>query len=194
DQVTACFFGEGTANRGTFLEGVNMAALYKLPVIFFCENNGYGFSTSRERAMANEKIADRAPGLGLPGKVVDGNDVLAVYRVTQKAVERARAGEGPTLIEGMTYRWRGHHERDPGTAYRSSKELEGWKRKCPLVRLKKTLLEKKWVTRENLAGIEEKVRQEVEEAVNSSKAGVFPDPGDMEKCVAYYDFKPKPRL
>jgi len=193
DQVTACFFGEGTANRGTFLEGINMAALYKLPVIFLCENNLYGFSTSQQRAMVAEHVADRARGLGLPGKVVDGNDVLSVYQVVKRAVERARAGEGPSLIEGMTYRWIGHHERDPGTGYRSQKEVKQWKKKCPILKLKKILLEKKMGTFKDLARMNQKVLQQVEEAVDFAKTSEFPIIQDLQEIIAYYDIKPKPR-
>jgi len=191
DQVTACFFGEGTANRGTFLEGVNMAVLYKLPVIFLCENNLYGFSTSWDRAMATPHITARAKGLGLPGKVVDGNDVLAVYQAVKKAVDRARAGEGPFLIEGMTYRWRGHHEKDPGTAYRSAKEVKAWKKKCPILRLKRAIVAKKIAGARALYLLDQKVSQQVEEAIEFCKKSEYPTMGDLKKKIAYYDFKPR---
>lgn len=191
-QVVACFFGEGTANRGTFLEGINMAALYKLPVIFLCENNLYGFSTSQRRAMVAKHVTDRAKGLGLPGKVIDGNDVLLVYRVVKRAVERARAGEGPTLIEGMTYRWRGHHERDPGTGYRSEKEVAQWKKRCPILKLKKILLKKKIATAKALAQLNQNVIQQVEEAVEFCRQSDFPVISDIQEIISYYDIKPKP--
>jgi len=108
DQVVACFFGDGASNQGTFHEGINIASVWKLPVIFVCENNLYAMGTRQSIVMAIENIADRAVAYGIPGVVVDGNNVLAVHEATQKAVERARKGEGPTLIECKTYRLKGH--------------------------------------------------------------------------------------
>ncbi len=193
-QVTACFFGEGTANRGTFLEGINMAAVYRLPILFLCENNLYGFSTSQKKAMAARHVADRARGLGIPGEVVDGNDAVTVHWAVKKAVERARAGHGPSLIEGMTYRWRGHHERDPGTAYRDANEVERWKKRCPLLKLRKVLLERKIVTPGWLDRLEDKIKREVEEAVEFSRRSEFPVFQDLKESMAFYDFKPKSRV
>jgi TPP-dependent pyruvate/acetoin dehydrogenase alpha subunit len=187
DQVTACVFGDGTANRGTFLEGINLAAVWKLPVVFLCENNRYGFSVPIGKAMVNEDIADRAPSLGLPGVVVDGNDLIAVYEAAEEAVENARSGKGPTLIEGKTYRWRGHTERDPGTAYRDSQEVEEWKQKCPINRMQKRLLEEKIIDPGGLEAIEKGVNRRVEEAVHFAMNSEVPRPDDLEPHVVYYD-------
>lgn len=186
DQVTACVFGDGTANRGTFLEGINLAAVWKLPVVFLCENNLYGFSVPIGKAMVNENIADRAPSLGLPGVVVDGNDLVAVYEATKKAVERARSGKGPTLIEGKTYRWRGHTELDPGTAYRDSQELEEWKEKCPIKMMQKLLLEEKIMDSEALEAMEQAVARQVGEAVEFAMSSDVPRPEDLEPHIVYY--------
>ncbi|MCJ7668103.1 MAG: thiamine pyrophosphate-dependent dehydrogenase E1 component subunit alpha, partial [Anaerolineae bacterium] len=111
-QVILCFFGDGAANRGIFHEALNMAAIWTLPVVYLCENNQYGMSMSVKRAFPIEDIADRAAAYNMPGLVVDGNDVLAVYEATLEAVERARGGGGPSLIEGKTYRWKGHSKSD----------------------------------------------------------------------------------
>ena len=186
-QVTACVFGDGTANRGTFLEGINMAAVWKLPVIFLCENNLYGFSVPIREAMATENVADRATCLGLPGVVVDGNDVTAVYEAAKEAVERARSGEGPTLIEGKTYRWRGHTERDPGTAYRSLEEVEQWKRKCPIQRLQRLFLAENLMSPKELEIIEDTVLQQVEEAVQFAINSEMPGIEDLKAHTAYYE-------
>ncbi|HHE71655.1 MAG TPA: thiamine pyrophosphate-dependent dehydrogenase E1 component subunit alpha, partial [Chloroflexi bacterium] len=108
DQIVLCFFGDGAANNGAFHESLNMAAIWKLPVVFVCENNQYAMSLSVRRAFAIERISDRAAAYGMPGVTVDGNDLLAVYQAVSSAVQRARANQGPTLIENVTYRWRGH--------------------------------------------------------------------------------------
>ena len=128
DQVVACFFGEGASNQGTFHESINMASAWKLPVIFVCENNLYAMGTRQSRIMNIENISDRAPSYGIPGVSVDGNDVLAVYEAAQVATERARRGEGPTLIECKTYRHKGHSRVDPAK-YRPREEVEEWLRK-----------------------------------------------------------------
>jgi len=187
DQVTACVFGDGTSNRGTFLEGINLAAVWKLPVVFLCENNRYGFSVPIRKAMVNEDIADRAPSLGLPGVVVDGNDVIAVYEATDKAVERARSGEGPTLIEGKTYRWRGHTELDPGTAYRDPQEVKEWKQRCPIKKMQKRLLEEKVIDSEGIEAMEREVTRQVEETVRFAMNSKAPRPEDLESHIVYYD-------
>jgi len=184
-QVAACFFGDGTANRGTFLEGINMAAVWKLPVLFLCENNYWGFSTPIHKEMAVENISDRAPSLGLPGKIVDGNDVISVYEITMKAVERARRGEGPTLIEGKTYRWRGHHEKDPDL-YRSQEEIEEWKKKCPIKRLKERLLKEHISDTKDIEKIEGEIEKEIHSAVTFARESPRPGPEILYNMNDYY--------
>ncbi|MEM3054951.1 MAG: thiamine pyrophosphate-dependent dehydrogenase E1 component subunit alpha, partial [Candidatus Bathyarchaeia archaeon] len=154
DQVVACFFGDGASNQGTFHEGINMAAIWKLPVIFVCENNLYAMGTRQSLVMVIENIAERASAYGIPGVVVDGNDVLAVYEATFKAVERARKGEGPTLIECKTYRHRGHSRVDPAR-YRPKEEVEAWLAKDPIKRFKERLLQTGTFTETELRKVEE---------------------------------------
>ena len=145
-QVTACFFGDGASNQGTFHESLNLASTHKLPVVFVCENNLYGISLCQTRHMAIADIAIRSTGYGIPGVIVDGNNVLEVYGAAQKAVKRARAGEGPSLIECKTYRWRGHHEGDPnqgGSAIAPWRRSLNGKKNAPSSSLPRCSLRKK---------------------------------------------------
>jgi len=132
DQVAVAFFGDAASNHGNFHESLNMAAAWKLPVIYVCENNLYGISVDIRKVTNTKNIADRACAYNIPGYVVDGNDVLNVYEVTKKAVERARNKMGPTLIECKTYRWKGHHLGDPGIIYRPEEERKAWMDKCKM--------------------------------------------------------------
>lgn len=164
DNVVACFFGDGASNQGTFHEAINMAAVWKLPVIFVCENNVYAMGTRHSTVMLVGNIADRAAAYGIPGVAVDGNNVLAVYEVAQKAVERARKGEGPTLVECKTYRHKGHSRIDPAK-YRPKEEVEEWLRKDPIKRFKEKLLQTKVLLEAEIRQIEKEVSAEIEEAV-----------------------------
>jgi len=185
DQVTACFFGDDASNNGTFHESLNLASLHKLPVIFVCENNLYGISVSQKMHQPIKDIAIRATGYDMPGVVVDGNDVIAVYKEAMKAVKRARAKEGPTLIECKTYRWRGHHEGDPnqGRRYRTKEEIEAWKRKDPIKQLTKTLIEERILTKKALAALEKEINQEIEQAVAFANESAFPKVEEMYEDV-----------
>ncbi len=182
DQVVACFFGEGASNQGTFHESINMAALWKLPVIFVCENNLYAMGTRQSRAMAIENVADRAIAYGIPGEVVDGNDVLAVYEVAWKAVERARKGEGPTLIECKTYRHKGHSRIDPAK-YRPKEEVEEWLAKDPIKRFKERLLQTNALVEAEIQQIEKEVSAEIEEAVKFAMESPYPTPEEALEDV-----------
>jgi pyruvate dehydrogenase E1 component alpha subunit len=175
DQIVACFFGEGASNQGTFHESVNMASIWKLPVIFVCENNLYAMGTRQSRVMAIENVADRAVAYGIPGVVVDGNNVLAVYEATQKAIERARKGEGPTLIECKTYRLKGHSRVDPAK-YRPKEEVEEWLAKDPIKRFKEKLMQTNTLTEPEFQQIEKKVSAEIEEAVKFAMESPYPSP------------------
>jgi pyruvate dehydrogenase E1 component alpha subunit len=175
NQVVACFFGEGASNQGTFHESINMASTWKLPVIFICENNLYAMGTRQSTVMNIENIAYRAIAYGIPGVVVDGNDVLAVYEVTQKAVERARKNQGPTLIECKTYRHKGHSRVDPAK-YRPKKEVEEWLAKDPIKRFKEKLLQTNILTETEIKKIEKEVSAEIEEAVNFAIESPYPKP------------------
>jgi pyruvate dehydrogenase E1 component alpha subunit len=163
DQVCVCFFGDGTANRGTFHEAANAAGAFKLPVVWLCENNLYAVSASTS-VQSVRNIADRAVGYGMPGVVVDGMDVVAVYEVVAEAVARARRGEGPTLIEAKTYRFRGHYEGDP-EPYRNKAEVEQWKQRDPITTFARRLINQRIATQEDLDTLQEKVQQEVDQAL-----------------------------
>ena len=163
DRVSVCFFGDGASNTGSFHEGLNLASLWRLPVIFVCENNQYAISTPIRKSASVERISQRAAAYNMPGVSVDGNDVLAVYDAAVEAVNRARRGEGPTLIECITYRWMGHYTGDPAT-YRAKEEVEAWMKKCPIKRLEKVLAQR-GVSQDQLSQIVEEVKREVEEAI-----------------------------
>lgn len=178
DQVVACFFGDGASNQGTFHEGLNLAAIWKLPVIFVAENNMYGISFSQTRSMTVPDIADRAAAYDIPGLVVDGNDVLAVYEAAGEAVKRARAGEGPTLVECKTYRYRGHFEGDP-TIYRSKEEVEMWKEKDPIPRYQAKLLEMGVLTEAEIKEIEQRTTRMIDEAVQFAEESPWPTPEEI---------------
>ena len=176
DQVAVCFFGDAASNIGAFHESLYLAAAHKLPVVFVCENNGYGISVSQAKHQAIKDVADRAPGYGMPGVVVDGQDVLTVYEAASEAVQRARSGEGPTLLECKTYRFRGHHEGDPnqGERYRSREEIELWKKRCPIKKFEEKLLADKVTTKKKLAAIEHAITEELDRAVEFANASDYP--------------------
>ncbi|MDH5754930.1 MAG: pyruvate dehydrogenase (acetyl-transferring) E1 component subunit alpha [Candidatus Bathyarchaeota archaeon] len=182
DQVVSCFFGEGASNQGTFHESINMAAIWKLPVIFVCENNLYAMGTCQSRAMAIENVADRATAYGIPGEAVDGNDVLAVYEAAREAVERARKGEGPTLIECKTYRHKGHSRIDPAK-YRPKEEVEEWLAKDPIKRFKEKLLQTNTLVEAEVQQIEKEVSAEIEEAVKFAMESPYPAPEEASEDV-----------
>ena len=182
DQVVSCFFGEGASNQGTFHESINMAAIWKLPVIFVCENNLYAMGTCQSRAMAIENVADRATAYGIPGEAVDGNDVLAVYEAAREAVERARKGEGPTLIECKTYRHKGHSRIDPAK-YRPKEEVEEWLAKDPIKRFKEKLLQTNTLVEAEIQQIEKEVSAEIEEAVKFAMESPYPAPEEASEDV-----------
>jgi pyruvate dehydrogenase E1 component alpha subunit len=180
DQVCVCFFGDGSSNTGAFHEGINLAALWKLPVIFLCENNLYAISVPVSKSVPTKNVADRAAAYGISGIVVDGMDVIAVYEAVHGAVERARRGGGPTLIECKTYRFRGHFEGDPkrGAIYRSEEEIQAWEKRDPIKNLREKLLREKILTEKEINAIEKLVEEKVEEAVNFAKESPLPSPGE----------------
>lgn len=182
DQVVACFFGEGASNQGTFHEGVNIAAVWKLPVIFVCENNLYAMGTRQSMVMVLNDVANRATSYGIPGVVVDGNDVLAVYEAARDAVERARSGKGPTLIECKTYRQRGHSRVDPAR-YRPKEEVEVWLRRDPIKLFKEGLARAGILDGGETQRIEEEVSAEIEEAVKFAIESPYPDPEEALEDV-----------
>ncbi len=174
-RVALAFFGDGAVNEGAFHEAANLAGLWTLPMIFFCENNLYGEGTPQHKQAPVPDLAVRAAGYGFPGVIVDGNDVLAVFEATQQAVERARAGGGPTFVEGKTYRHRGHYEGDP-MVYRTREELEFWKQRDPLTRFRHHLLDAGLATAAELDAIAAAITQELDEAVAFATASPAPAP------------------
>ncbi|WXG47756.1 MAG: thiamine pyrophosphate-dependent dehydrogenase E1 component subunit alpha [Candidatus Atabeyarchaeum deiterrae] len=175
DQVVAVFFGEGASNQGTFHESLNLASVWKLPVLFVCENNLYAMGTRQSIAMVLENVADRASAYGMPGVIVDGNDVVDVYRVASEAVRRARKGEGPTLIETKTYRLKGHSRFDPAT-YRPKEEVEEWIKRDAVKRMRDRLLDERVAKEDELKKIEDQVKLKVEEASKFAKESPQPEP------------------
>jgi pyruvate dehydrogenase E1 component alpha subunit len=182
DQVVACFFGDGASNQGTFHEAINMASIWNLPVLFVCENNLYAMGTHQTRVMAIENIADRASAYGIPGVAVDGNDVLAVYDAAHEAVDRARKGEGSTLIECKTYRHKGHSRFDPAT-YRPKEEVEEWMKRDPIVQFKARFLEMKTLTEGEANKIEQEVATAIEDAVKFATESQQPAPEEALENV-----------
>lgn len=170
DQVAVAFHGDGAMGEGAWHEGVVLAAMWQLPVVFVCENNLYGMSMSSERAFNLPKLSDRALGYGIPGVTVDGNDVQAVHDVTQEAVDRARAGGGPTFIEAKTYRWRGHSKSDKNL-YRTRDEIDDWREnRDPILAFEAGLLAAGTVTQADVDAVRDAVRTELRGAVQRANA------------------------
>ena len=178
-RVAVSFFGDGASNAGPFHESINIAALWKLPMLYVCENNLYGVNTPASEAVSVNDVAERAAAYGIPGVVVDGNDVSAVHEVAEAAVKRARAGEGPTLIECKTYRWRGHTEIKRAPDPRPSDEIEAWKGKDPIDRLVKKLQMDGCLTLESWKKMDDEILQTIEEAVTYAKESPLPDPDEL---------------
>ncbi len=162
--VTVCFFGDGANNEGAFHEALNVAAIWQLPVVFVCENNHYGMSTSVERSTAVKHIADRAAAYAMPGTTVDGNDFSAVAEAVDRAVNRARNGEGPSLVENLTYRWRGHSKSDRNR-YRTKAEIAEWQAQDPVQRMAAMLIDHKILSTNELQGIEAEADRIIDEAM-----------------------------
>jgi len=182
DQVTACFFGDGASNNGQFFECLNMAALWKLPILFVVENNKWAIGMAHHRATSQPEIYKKASVFGMAGVEVDGMDVLAVREVAKEAVARARAGEGPTLIEALTYRFRGHSLADPDEL-RGKAEKEFWFARDPIKRLAAYLIEQNLATQDELKGINKKIQATVDEAVKFALESPEPDPADLYRYV-----------
>src|SRR6266853_1622204 len=178
DQVTLCFFGEAAVNQGAFHESLNMAQLWKLPCIYICENNQYGMGTSLARAMSLQNVAEKACAYSMESEFVDGMDVLAMRRATQRAIRRARENYLPTLIEARTYRYMGHSMSDPGN-YRTRAEIEKYQERDPIKIFTTTLKESSILTDKDIADIEARVKEEVERAVRFAEESPEPDPNEL---------------
>lgn len=181
-QVVLCVFGDGAANQGIFHESLNMAALWDLGVIFLCENNQYGMSMAVDRATSKLPIAGRAEIYGMPGHLVDGNDLLAVYDTMVQAVAHARQGNGPVLVEAVTYRYFGHSKSDRNL-YRTKDEIENWKKHDPISRFRERLLDAGILSEERSEQIDVEAQQEIEDAVTYAEASPDPDPNQVTEYV-----------
>ena len=182
DQVTACFFGDGTTNNGQFFECLNMAALWKLPILFVVENNKWAIGMAHERATSQPEIYRKASVFGMPGVEVDGMDVMAVRTVAQAAVARARAGEGPTLIECLTYRFRGHSLADPDEL-RSKEEKDAWFARDPIRRFEAYLLERDLLEESALKEIRDRIQSTIDDALSFAEESPEPNPEDLYKYI-----------
>jgi len=183
-KMVICFFGDGAANQGIFHESVNMASIWDLPVIYLCENNIYGMSTPTSYAFNIDKISDRKLAYGIEGLTIDGNDLIQVYNTVAYFAEKCRKGQGPVLIEARTYRWKGHSKSD-AQVYRSKEEVRSWMEKDPIKRYGERLIDEKVISKKQVRNLEEKVRQEIEEAVDFAKESPFPDPSEVEDDVYF---------
>src|SRR5690554_1111987 len=174
DQVCIVMFGDGAANEGAFHESLNMASIWDLPIIYYCENNQYAMSMSVEQAFNIERISQRACAYGIEGFTFDGNDVLAAYDAVSRAVERARAGEGPTLLEAVTYRWEGHSKSDR-QAYRTREEVKAWQAKDPIPRFGERLMQAGLLTQDEFNAVRDAAYQKIEDAVAYAENSPEPD-------------------
>ncbi|MEO0968383.1 MAG: pyruvate dehydrogenase (acetyl-transferring) E1 component subunit alpha [Cyanobacteria bacterium J06639_18] len=182
DQVTACFFGDGACNNGQFFETLNMAALWKLPIIFVVENNKWAIGMAHDRATSDPEIYKKASVFNMVGVEVDGMDVLAVHEVAKEAVARARAGEGPTLIEALTYRFRGHSLADPDEM-RTQDEKEYWFSRDPIKKFAAYLQEQNLASQEEIKSIDKKIQELIDEAVKFAESSPEPDPSELYRFI-----------
>ena len=186
DNVAVAFFGDGASNEGAFHEAANMAALYKLPCLFVCENNGYGEYTPQANHQAIVDVADRASGYGMPGVVVDGMDVMAVYEAAGEAIERARKGGGPTLLECKTYRYYDHVGiRGMGMSYRTDEEVEAWKKRDAILTFEKRLVQLGVMTQKQIDSVHAAVDKDIKEAIEFANDSPYPDVSTLLDNVYY---------
>ena len=176
--VTFCYFGDGATSRGDWHEGVNFAAVQKLPLVLICNNNQYAYSTPLSKQMACANVADRAPAYAIPAEIVDGNDVLAIHEAGHRAVEHARAGLGPYLIECKTFRMTGHSAHDAGD-YVPKHLWTEWAAKDPIPRLERTALEKGWTTTAEIDEMNASIAREIDDAIDWAEKSPYPDPADL---------------
>jgi acetoin:2,6-dichlorophenolindophenol oxidoreductase subunit alpha len=181
-KIVLCFFGDGAANEGIFHESINMASIWKLPVIYLCENNIYGMSTPMKEAFNINRISDRKMAYGIDGLTIDGNNLVEVYNTVSHFQRECRRGKGPVLIEVLTYRWKGHSKSD-AQVYRSKDEVSEWVKRDPIKLYSRELLEKKIITRKEIEEIENMARDDIKKAAEFAKDSPFPDPGTIEEDV-----------
>jgi len=184
DRAALCFFGDGATSRGDWHEGINMASVFKVPVVFICNNNQYAYSTPLERQMAVENVADRAEAYGMPGEIVDGNDILAVWDAATRAIGRARAGGGPTLIECKTFRMTGHSAHDDA-GYVPPELFEFWEERDPISRFERFLTERGFIDKSGIGELQHRINHEIDEAIQIAEKDPFPEPEDCLKDVYF---------
>jgi pyruvate dehydrogenase E1 component alpha subunit len=184
DRVAICFFGDGATSRGDWHEGINMAAVMKVPVVYVCNNNQYAYSTPLERQMAVENVADRAEAYGLPGEIVDGNDVIAVWDAVSRAIHRARSGQGPTLVECKTFRMTGHSAHDDA-GYVPHELFQYWEERDPIRRHENFLVDRGLITDAKIKEMKARINREIDEAIQIAEKDPFPDPEDCLKDVYF---------
>ena len=190
DNITVAFFGDGASNQGTFHESLNLASVWKLPVIFICENNLYSISVPTWQSTSVKDIGVRAASYNIPGYIIDGNDVLTLLETFSKCLERARKGEGPSLIEAKTYRWKGHWTGDP-EVYRTKEEVSLWMEKCPIKRFKTYLLNNKIASESELNDIDSQAVKDVDEAAEFALSSPEPDPASVMNGMYVEGWYPK---
>src|SRR5437867_2054092 len=182
DRVVLCFFGDGATSRGDWHEGINLASVWRVPVVFICNNNQYAYSTPLERQMAVENVADRAEAYGLPGEIVDGNDILAVWDAAARAIQRARSGQGPSLIECKTFRMTGHSAHvDAG--YVPPELFQLWEVRDPINRFERFLTERGLITKSAIEDLQRRINHESDEAIKIAEKEPFPEPEDCLRDV-----------
>lgn len=191
DSVTTVYFGDGATSQGDFHEGLNFAAVYNVPIVFFCQNNQWAISTPFEKQTTSETIAQKTIAYGMKGVRVDGNDVLACYQVAKEAIEKARKGEGPTLIEAVTYRRESHTTADDWTKYRSQEDVDAWVKKDPIVRFERFLMNKGLLTTERKEEMVKQFEEEIEKAVKDFEGTPLPP---AHETFDYVYEKPHPQL
>jgi TPP-dependent pyruvate/acetoin dehydrogenase alpha subunit len=184
DRVALCYFGDGATSRGDWHEGINMASVFKVPVVFICNNNQYAYSTPLERQMAVENVADRAEAYGLPGEIVDGNDILAVWDASTRAIERARAGHGPSLIECKTFRMTGHSAHDDA-GYVPQDLFDFWLERDPITRYERFLTDRGLMSPAEIEEMQHRINQEIDDAIQVAENDPFPEPEDCLKGVYF---------
>ena len=182
-QVILCFLGDSATNEGTFHESLNMASAWDLPVVYVIENNLYGISVALERVTKVRDLSVRAAAYGINGITVDGNDVLKVYETVKAAVESARKGQGPTLIECKTYRWKGHHVGDPATQYRTREEEASWRERCPVGCFRDDLIKNRGLDVKGIDALEKAINDEIQAAIEFSKNSPYPDSAEAFEDV-----------
>ncbi|HEY2384995.1 MAG TPA: thiamine pyrophosphate-dependent dehydrogenase E1 component subunit alpha [Terriglobia bacterium] len=184
DRVALCFFGDGATSRGDWHEGINMASVFKVPVVFICNNNQYAYSTPLERQMAVENVADRAEAYGMPGEIIDGNDIVAVWDAASRAIERARSGHGPALIECKTFRMTGHSAHDDA-GYVPHELFEFWKERDPIHRFEQLLTDRGLTTPTAIEELQQRINFEIDEAIQAAEKDPLPEPADCLRDVYF---------